>query len=97
MIPTQKRSYVLFVRFPLLLSIMVLLVMGTFSRRGFLDFRRMRHQNSDLMEKMAKVGDQRTLLEKQIRMFETEKVEQERIVRQVLGYIKTNETVIEFE
>lgn len=97
MMPFQKRTFVLFVRIPLLLLIIVLMVMGTVSRRGLLDWQRMRNQNTELADKMYRVASQRTQLEKQIRSFEIDKNEQERVVRQVLGYIRANETVIEFE
>lgn len=92
-----KRSFVFLVRLPILALILILLGMGTFSRRGFLDWKRMRNRNEEVTEKMLVVSEQKAALEKQIQSFEFEKVEQERVVRQVLGYIRANETVIEFE
>lgn len=94
---SQKRTFVFFVRIPLLLLTLVLLGMGAFSKRGFLDWKRMRNQNTEVKEKITLVISQREQMEKQIRSFESNKSEQERVVRQVLGYIKTNETMIEFE
>ncbi len=89
-------QYRLFVRFPLLLSIALICLMGTFSKRGLLDWRRMVDQNNKLEHKVATIRDQKIDLERQIEQFQKNPEEQERVVRQVLGYIKANETVIEF-
>ncbi|MSP18661.1 MAG: hypothetical protein EXR74_03725 [Bdellovibrionales bacterium] len=89
-------QYRLFVRFPLLLSIALICLMGTFSKRGLLDWRRMVDQNNKLEHKVATIRDQKINLERQIEQFQKNPEEQERVVRQVLGYIKANETVIEF-
>ena len=92
----MPRQYHLFVRLPLLISIALLVLMGTFSKRGLLDWKRMVHQNQKLEQKMLSVQEQKWLLEKQIEQFQKSSEEQERVVRQVLGYIKPNEKVIEF-
>lgn len=92
----MPQQYHLFVRLPLLLSIALLCLMGTFSKRGFLDWRRMVHQNDKLEQKIVSVYDQKLALEKQIDQFQKSSEEQERVVRQVLGYIKPNEKIIEF-
>ncbi len=92
----MSSQYLLFVRFPLLLSIALICLMGTFSKRGLLDWRRMVDQNNKLEHKVATIRDQKIDLERQIEQFQKNPEEQERVVRQVLGYIKANETVIEF-
>lgn len=90
-------QYRLFVRLPLLFSIALLCLMGTFSKRGWLDWRRMMVQNEKLEQKIVEVSEQKAALERQIQQFKQNRDEQERVVRQVLGYIKPNETVIEFQ
>ncbi len=92
----MSSQYRLFVRFPLLLSIALICLMGTFSKRGLLDWRRMVDQNNKLEHKVATIRDQKIDLERQIEQFQKNPEEQERVVRKVLGYIKANETVIEF-
>ena len=92
----MSSQYRLFVRLPLLLSIALLCLMGTFSRRGFLDWRRMVYQNEKLNHKIVSVREQKIAIERQIDQFQKNPEEQERVVRQVLGYIKPNEKVIEF-
>jgi cell division protein FtsB len=92
----MSSNYRLFVRLPLLLSIALICLMGTFSKRGLLDWRRMVHQNEKLQQKIVSVRDQKITLERQIDSFQRSSEEQERVVRQVLGYIKPNEAIIEF-
>lgn len=92
----QRRTFVLFVRVPLLALAVFILGMGIFTKRGFLDFRRMVRENDQLQKKLLLVQDQRRELERQITLFEKDPTEQERVVRERLGYIKPNETIIEF-
>lgn len=92
----MSSQYRLFVRFPLLLLIALLCLMGTFSRRGLLDWRRMVNQNDKLNSKIVSTRDQKLALERQIEQFQSSHEEQERVVRQVLGYVKPHEKVIEF-
>ncbi len=91
----MPQQYRLFVRLPLLLSIALLCFMGTFSKRGLLDWLRMVQQNEKLGQKIVLIHEQKIALEKQIEQFQKSSEEQERVVRQVLGYIKPNEKVIE--
>jgi cell division protein FtsB len=92
----MSSQYRLFVRLPLLLSITLICLMGTFSKRGLLDWRRMVHQNEKLGQKISAVREQKMALEQQIDQFQKNPDEQERVVRQVLGYIRPNETIIEY-
>ena len=54
------------------------------------------YQNEKLNHKIVSVREQKIAIERQIDQFQKNPEEQERVVRQVLGYIKPNEKVIEF-
>lgn len=54
-------------------------------------------QNSDLSHRIGLAKVQKESLERQIESFSTERTEQERVIRQTLGYVRQNETIIEFE
>src|SRR5580658_9774378 len=90
---SSRGSYVYFVRIPLLLSLVGLLCMGVFSRRGWLDLKRISRQNEELKLRLATSIQQKQQLDDQIEAFKTNKSEQERIIRQTLGYVRKNETV----
>lgn len=92
----MSQQYRLYVRLPLLLAIALIVLMGTFSKRGLLDWQRMVEQNKKLEQQIIAVGQQKRTLESQITQFQKSSEEQERVVRQVLGYIKPNEKIIEF-
>jgi cell division protein FtsB len=94
---SQSGTFIFFIRLPLLAALFLLLGMGTFSRRGFLDWRRMVRQNEILDEKILALHAQKENLNEEVRALQNDPQEQERVVRTVLGYIKSNETVIEFE
>lgn len=89
--------FVYFFRLPVLVLLLCLLTMGIFSRRGWLDWRRMVHKNRELSAEIQKVASARNLMEKQIEAFEQSRGEQERVIRSRLGYIRSNETIVEFE
>lgn len=78
------------------LLIAILLVMGTFGKRGWLDLKRMRNENRRLQEELMKVREQKQALSGEIRALENDKQTQEHTIRKVLGYIRADETVIEF-
>jgi cell division protein FtsB len=92
----SKNYYFYFVKLPLLLMIGLLIVMGIFARRGWMDWRRMVEQNETLRLKITTASLQKQSLEKGIEAFHSDPGEQERVVRQVLGYVRPGETVIEF-
>ena len=94
---SPSSSFVYLVRFPLLLSIAALLVMGTFSKRGWFDWQRIRSENERLEFKIASTQKEKIQLQTEVRLFERNHDTQERVVRQILGYIRPNETVIEFQ
>jgi len=73
-----------------------LLGMGVFSKRGWLDWRRMVRQNEELTREIAHSMQEWDLLERQIEKLKSDPGEQERTIRRVLGYVRDNEFVIEF-
>lgn len=89
-------AYAAFVRLPLGLMIAALLFVGIFSKRGVLDWHRIRQQNESLSQKLADVQRARERTQRQVEALQSNREEQERVVRQILGYIKPTETVIEF-
>ena len=93
----HERHFVYFFRIPVIILLCCLFIMGIFSRRGWLDWRRMVLKNSELASEIQKTASARMLMEKQIEAFEGSRGEQERIIRSRLGYIRSNETVVEFE
>jgi len=70
--------------------------MGIFARRGWLDLRRMMSQTQELRRQYDVAQLQRGELERQSEAFRADSFEQERVIRQALGYVKKNETVVEF-
>ncbi len=91
-----SRSYVLFVRYPLLFCCISLVLMGIFAKRGFMDWRRMVHENQSLALKITALEKQKTKLMRENDLLEKNAEYQENVIRQTLGYIRTNETAIEF-
>lgn len=85
------------VRLFLSLLILWLVYLGIFEKRGWLDYRRMTQKNQGLLDKLKTTAQQKKSLEKQILAMQTDPKEQERVVRERLGYIRPNETIIEFE
>jgi cell division protein FtsB len=73
-----------------------LLGMGVFSKRGWLDWRRMVRQNEELTQEIARSTQEWDLLERQIEKLKSDPTEQERTIRRVLGYVRESEFVIEF-
>ena len=74
-----------------------LVVMGIFSKRGLLDWRRMARQNTEIAEKIASLQIEKEKWQRQSDTLEKDTAEQERVVRQVVGYVLPTEVVIEFE
>lgn len=89
-------QYRLFVRAPIIAMTVLFALMGIFAKRGLLDLIRMRTQNKAVSERISLLKLQGSLMEEQMESFQKNPEEQERVVRQILGYIKPNETVIEF-
>ncbi len=88
--------YLYLVKLPLIAAMFVLVAMGVFAKRGWMDWQRMVRQNHDLGTKIAAVRKEKADLERQLVALKSDAAEQERVIRQTLGYVKPNETVIEF-
>ena len=84
-------------RFFLLFLIATHAYMGVFDKRGWLDWRRMLRQNASLETQIKLASLEKQALEKKIRAIQSSAVEREQMVRKVLGYVRTDETVIEFD
>jgi cell division protein FtsB len=69
--------------------------MGIFSKRGWLDWRRMLEHNNRLDQQIEAAKTQREDLEKQIQALELSPFAQEQAVRQHLGYLRKDELIIE--
>lgn len=67
-----------------------------FSRRGLRDLQRIKNENSALSQRLAQVKLEKETLEKKVAGLQNEPREQERAVRQTLGYVRPGEVVIEF-
>ena len=91
-----SRWYIFFVRYPLVLCCLSLVLMGIFAKRGFLDWRRMVHENQNLSVKITALEKQKAKLERENGLLEKNTEYQENVIRQTLRYIRTNETAIEF-
>ena len=89
-------SYFYCVKLPVFAFMAVLVGMGIFAKRGWLDWRRMARQNEVMATKVEIARLRRDDLERQTDALRTDRVAQERVVRQYLGYIRQDETIIEF-
>ncbi|NBT58839.1 septum formation initiator family protein [bacterium] len=92
----RKARALKFIRSTNWILIAILLVMGVFGKRGWLDLRRMNHENQRVQMELKKVMEQKQYLSADIRDLEQNKQAQEHTIRKVLGYIRPDETVIEF-
>jgi cell division protein FtsB len=89
------KKHVFFVRIPFLCAMLGLVSMGIFSKRGWLDWRRMLEHNNRLDQQIEAAKTQREDLEKQIQALELSPFAQEQAVRQHLGYLRKDELIIE--
>lgn len=76
--------------------LLMLLVMGLFGKRGWLDLKRMESENKRLERLISETQTEMTRLEAQVIGLRQNRKIQEHTIRQVLGYIKPDEIVIEF-
>jgi len=76
--------------------LLVLIIMGVFGKRGWLDLKRMQTENTRLDQALSQLNQEKTSLTSQIRSLQKDKQAQEHTIRKVLGYIKPDEVVIEF-
>jgi cell division protein FtsB len=70
--------------------------MGVFAKRGWLDWQRMTKQNDEMAAKVELARLRKEDLERQTDILRTDRVAQERVVRQYLGYIRPDEVIVEF-
>jgi len=74
----------------------LLIVMGLFGQRGWLDLKRMENENRRLQSLIDETEKQNHRLELEIAGLNRNPHVQEQTIRQVLGYIRPDESVIEF-
>jgi len=99
MLHEEKHSFARMTRFlrsSLWFLIIVLVVMGILGKRGWMDLRRMHQENARLEKEIKEAQVNRITLAHQILSIQKDPQMQEHMIRKVLGYIKANETVIEF-
>ena len=94
--PQTLSRHVVFFRWPLLVITGLILLNGLFAKRGLLDWRRMNSENEKIELQIASATRAKQKLAKENELLLKNPSEQERVIRSVLGYIKPNETVIEF-
>jgi cell division protein FtsB len=80
----------------LLAACVGLIGMGAFAKRGALDWKRIARRSAELQAQIDRSYLQKQSLERQVESLQSDPEEQERVIRQVLGYVKPRETVIEF-
>lgn len=73
-----------------------LVAMGTFAKRGIMDWKRIARRNVELSAQIEKAREQKQSLERQVEALQSNSAEQERVVRQTLGYVRPQEIVVEF-
>jgi len=85
-------------RWKIFISTLILISvgMGVFSKRGVVDLKQLTKKNSELERRVELAKLRKYDLEKQIQSFENNQEAQERVVRQVLGYVRKDELVFEF-
>lgn len=74
----------------------LLVVMGIFGKRGVFDLHRMKSENTRLENELKAARTNHEELAMQIQALQKDPKAQEFMVRKVLGYIKSDETIIEF-
>jgi cell division protein FtsB len=76
--------------------LMLNLYAALFARRGLRDFSRIKNENKALTERLSDVKREKENLDKKVAAMSSDVREQERSVRQTLGYVRPGEVVIEF-
>ncbi|MBI1860253.1 MAG: septum formation initiator family protein [Deltaproteobacteria bacterium] len=85
------------IRIPLGIILVGLIVVGLFSKRGFRDWRTILRKNDELRARILEVETQKRDLERRNYLIQNSADEQERVIRRVLGYVRPQETVVEFD
>lgn len=84
-------------RFPLLTILLILIGAGLFSKRGYRDFRAIVEKNGELRTRIQELENQKRDLERRNYLIQNSSEDQERVVRRVLGYVRPQELVVEFD
>ena len=92
----SQGAYFYCIKLPALCLMASLVGMGVFAKRGLLDWQRMVRQNEAMAAKVELARLRKEDLERQTEALRTDRVAQERVVRQYLGYIRPDEVIIEF-
>jgi len=74
----------------------LLVVMGLFGQRGWLDLKRMENENRRIEIQMVELVKQTQRLENEINGLSKDQQIQENTIRKDLGYIRPDEIIIEF-
>lgn len=93
----SHNGYIYLVRSPLFCVTVALIAMGIGAKRGWIDWRRMVDLSAGLEKRVESARKQKAKLERQIETFRVDRVEQERVIRRSLGYVRPDEIVIEFD
>jgi len=91
-----KSRFAILVRTPLALAVILLAGTAVFSKRGLGDWRRMVEKTGELEVKIARLENQISDLERQTKTLQSDPVAQERVIRQMMGYVKPDEVVVAF-
>lgn len=91
----DQRHYRLFIRLPLLLLAASLVLVGTFSKRGWLDWMRIAEQNGALTRQLDMVRAKKSDLARRIAPLRHDRQAMQSAVRQHLGYLREDEIIIE--
>jgi cell division protein FtsB len=86
----------LYYRLPFLSIIAALLLSSVYCRRGYLDWKRMLKKNEEIVQKIELAKLEKQAIERKTQLLLTDKEEQERTIRNVLGYTRPDEIVIQF-
>ena len=89
-------SYSLFLKVSCLGLIVMLLYVGVFGKRGLRDYRWLIKTNEEILSRIKEASQKKENLVRQIHALKTNRDEQERLIRQMLGYVKPEEIIIEF-
>lgn len=88
-------NYVVLKWFMITLLISITLV-GVYAKRGLRDWRRMTAENERIATEIAAQKTEKESLERRIAAIKSNRQAQELLVRQMLGFVREEEWVIEF-
>jgi cell division protein FtsB len=71
--------------------------MGIYGKRGVRDYYKVKYQYDEVKILHTNLKKEKETLENKLENFRKNTKTQERVIREILGYIKSNETIIEFD